>query len=79
VKIGAGKAVLFLWVLMKLYFHVHFKPVYFGIKERFYKFVSYVTEYTKAQSILSWARPCVEKKKAPTSKCRAARVTFDNT
>jgi len=37
VKIGAGKAMLFFWVLMKLHFHVYLKPVYFGSKERRYE------------------------------------------
>jgi len=37
VRIGAGKAVLFIWVLMKLHFHVYLNLVYFGSRERLYK------------------------------------------
>jgi len=76
VKIGGKKAVLFLWVLIKLHFHVYLNRVYFGNKEMFYKFVSYVTDYTKVQSILSCASSYVEKMKVQTSKCIAVKVTF---
>ena len=60
VKVGAEKAVFFLWELIKLHFHVYLKHVQFLSKERLYKFC--VLRHGLHQNAIypAWASPCVK-------------------
>jgi len=60
VKIGTEKAVLFLCVLMKLLFHIYLNPVYFGSKERLYKFGVLCHGLHNSAIFPACASPCVK-------------------
>jgi hypothetical protein len=60
VKIRAEKAVIFLWVLMKLNFHVSLKPVHFGSKERLYKIGALYQGLHQNAIFPACANPCIK-------------------